>query len=135
MLMNDIPELIWEDSDGWIKQWKNRADFAWRNYEKGRIRNDSSRHLYQIYASVWEIPCIDALNDEKIADFKKYHEETRSLIKYYYMDIPQDVCTGIREFENKYSSNLLGSEWHEYLFGSYEEFKEKIRDKDNSLID
>ena len=32
----------------------------------------------------------------------------------------------------KYSSDLLGSEWHEYLFGSYEEFKEKIRDKDKS---
>ena len=92
------------------------------------------RGIYTRYMRLFEkyLADIDALNDEKIAEFKKYHEETRSLIKYYYMDIPQDVCTGIREFENKYSSNLLGSEWHEYLFGSYEEFKEKIRDKDKS---
>ena len=92
------------------------------------------RGIYTRYMRMYEkyFADIDALDDDVIADLKKHNEETKDLIKYYYMDIPQDVCTGIREFENKYSSNLLGSEWHEYLFGSYEEFKEKIRDKDKS---
>ena len=48
------------------------------------------------------------------------------------MDLPQDVCSGIKEFEKKYSSNLLGSRWHKYLFDSYKEFKEKSQDKDKS---
>ena len=59
-------------------------------------------HLFENYFSD-----IDALNDDEIAKLRNYHEETRSLIKYYYMDIPQDICTGIKEFENKYSANLL----------------------------
>ena len=36
---------------------------------------------------------------------------------------------GIKEFETKYSSNLLGPEWHEYLFESYKEFRENSKDK------
>ncbi len=92
------------------------------------------RSIYTRYMRLYEkyFADIEALNDDEIAGLKNYHEETRSLIKYFYMDIPQDICTGIKEFENKYSANLLGSEWHEYLFGSYEEFREKSRIKDKS---
>ena len=72
---------------------------------------------------------IDALNDDEIAELRKYHEETMSLVKYYYMDIPLDICAGIKEFENTYSANLLGPEWHEYLFDSYENFRENSRSK------
>ena len=92
------------------------------------------RSIYTRYMRLYEkyFADIEALNDDEIAGLKNHHEETRSLIKYFYMDIPQDICTGIKEFENKYSANLLGSEWHEYLFGSYEEFREKSRIKDKS---
>ncbi len=85
------------------------------------------RSIYTRYMRLYEkyFVDIDALNDDEIAELRNYHEETRSLVKYYYMDIPLDVCVGIKEFENKYSANLLGSEWHEYLFDSYEEFKKQ----------
>ena len=48
------------------------------------------------------------------------------------MDIPLDICMGLKEFENKYSANLLGSEWHDYLFDSFEDFREKNRGKNTS---
>ena len=85
------------------------------------------RSIYIRYMLLYEkyFEDIDALNDEKIAELRKYHEETRSLIKYYYMDIPQDICTALNEFENKYDDNLLGSEWHNVLFDSYKKFREK----------
>lgn len=87
------------------------------------------RGIYNRYMRLYEdyFADIDALNDDKIAEFRNYHEETRSLIKYYYMDIPQDTCTGIKEFEKEYSANLLGSEWHEYLFRAYEDFKKESK--------
>lgn len=81
------------------------------------------RHLYQEYFAD-----IDALNDDKIAELRKYNEETQELIKVYYLDIPQDTCTGIEVFEEEYSSKLLGPEWHEYLFSAYEDFKEESAD-------
>ena len=92
------------------------------------------RGIYTRYMRLYEkyFADIDALNDDGIAELRNYHEETKSLVKHYYMDIPQDVCMGIKEFENKYSANLLGSEWHEYLFGSYEDFREKSKNKDKS---
>ena len=92
------------------------------------------RSIYTRYMRLYEkyFSEIDALNDDKIAELKKYHEETRSLIRYYYMDIPLDICMGLKEFENKYSANLLGSEWHEYLSESFEEFKEKCRMRNKS---
>jgi len=43
---------------------------------------------------------IEALNDDKIAELRKYHEKTRSFIKYYYMDIPYDICAEIIEFDD-----------------------------------
>ena len=94
------------------------------------------RAVYTRYMSLFEkyLTDIDELDDEKIAEMKEYHEETRSLVKYYYMDIPQDVCMGIREFEKKYSDKLLGAEWHKYVFDGFAEFKEKnrnIREEDS----
>ena len=78
------------------------------------------RQLYENYFAD-----IDSLNEDKIAELRAYHEETKSLFKYYYMDIPLDVCEGLNEFEQKYSIKLLGSDWHKTLSESYEEFKDK----------
>ena len=72
---------------------------------------------------------IDAPNDDVIAELKYYHEETQSLCKYYYMDILLDICTGLIEFDNEYSDNLLGPEWHKYLFDRFESFRENSNDK------
>ena len=92
------------------------------------------RGIYTRYMRLFEkyLADIDALNDEKIAEFKKYHEETRSLIKYYYMDIPQDVCAGINEFEEKAGDKLLGREWKKALYDAYTEFREKCKVRDRS---
>ena len=83
------------------------------------------RGIYTRYMRLYEkyFADIDALNNAKIAELRKYHEETGSLVRYYYMDIPQDICEGIKEFENKYSANLLGPDWHDYLFRVYQEFR------------
>ena len=81
-------------------------------------------HLYEAYFAD-----IDALNDDKIAELKKYHEETGSLVKYYYMDIPLDICMGLRGFEEQYSANLLGPEWHKFLFDNYEYFRKNSKIK------
>ena len=85
------------------------------------------RGIYTRYMRLYEkyLADIDALNDEQIAEMREYHEETRSLVKYYYMDIPQDVGSGLREFEKKYSDKLLGDEWHKVLSDSFEEYKKK----------
>ena len=69
------------------------------------------RGIYSGYMNLYEqyFADIEALNDDQIAELKKQHEETKSLIKYYYMDIPQDICVGIREFEEKVSGRPLFS--------------------------
>ncbi len=87
------------------------------------------RGIYTRYMCLYEkyFADIDTLTNDKIAGLRKYHEETVSLVKYYYMDIPQDICEGIKEFENKYSANLLGPEWHEYLFRSYQVFRKESK--------
>lgn len=92
------------------------------------------RSIYTRYMRLYEhlFADIDALDDDQIAVLRNYHDETRSLVRYYYMDIPQDICTGLREFENKYSANLLGPEWHKYLFDSYKNFKEENRSRNRS---
>ena len=43
---------------------------------------------------------LDALSNDVIEELKQYNEETRSLVKYYYLDIPQDISEGIKELEN-----------------------------------
>ena len=98
-------------------------------YEETAKREEVStilRSIYTRYMHLYEkyFADIDALNDEKIAELSKYHEETRSLIKYYYLDIPLEICMGIKEFDHEYSEKLLGAGWHKYLFDRYEEFKE-----------
>jgi len=89
------------------------------------------RGVYIRYMRLYEryFDDIDALNDDKIAEFNKYHEETKSLIKYYYMDIPLDICTALIEFDKQYSEKLLGSNWRRYLFDSLKKYKSDREDK------
>ncbi|MBQ3279843.1 MAG: hypothetical protein IJG94_11885 [Clostridia bacterium] len=75
--------------------------------------------LYENYIANWE-----DLNNDKIDAFRKQNEEIRSLIKYYYMDIPQDVCSELNKFEEKVNENLLGRDWKMHLYDAYEKFKE-----------
>ena len=84
------------------------------------------RGIYTRYMRLYEkyFADIDALNDDEIAELRKYHEETRSLVKYYYMDIPQDICIALDEFEAKYSAKLLGSDWHAVLFDNFADFQD-----------
>lgn len=77
-------------------------------------------HLYEAY-----LADIDALNDARIAELRKYQEETESLVKYYYMDIPPDICLRLREFEEEYGALLLGPEWRKHLSDSFEDFRKK----------
>ena len=84
-------------------------------------------HLHERYFSD-----MDALNDDKIAELKKYHEETESLIKYYYMDIPQDIYISLKAFDDKQITKQLGSDWHEQLLNSYKKFKAQYKGKDKS---
>ena len=92
------------------------------------------RGIYIRYMWLYEgyFDDIDSLNDDKISEFRKYQEETKSLIKYYYMDIPYDICEGLIEFDNEYNAKLLGVEWHKYLFDSYNEYKKKNKSKNKS---
>jgi len=92
------------------------------------------RCIYTRYMLLFEkyFADLDALNDDKVAELKKYHEETKSLVRYYYLDIPQDICMDIKEFENKYCAKLLGSDWHDYILKNYEDFRENSRSRDKS---
>ena len=84
------------------------------------------RAIYRRYMYLYEtyFSDIDALNDEKIAELKKYHDETCSLLKYYYMDIPEDVCDELDKFEKKFTKPLLAKDWHATVYGAYREFLE-----------
>ena len=64
-----------------------------------------------------------------IAELRSYHEETRSLVKYYYMDIPQDICTKLEEFEDKCTENLLGPSWHQHVADGYLDFCERYENR------
>lgn len=92
------------------------------------------RGIYTRYMRLYEryFADIDALNDDKIAEFKEYYEETRSLMKYYYMDIPQDICTELLEFDDEYSAKLLGNDWHKYISNSYSNYKSLYKEKGKS---
>lgn len=85
------------------------------------------RAVYTRYMQIFEkyIQNLDTLDDEQIAEMRKYHLETISLVKYYYMDIPHDVATGIREYEKKVCDLLLGEDWHKNLTDSFEEYKRR----------
>ena len=82
------------------------------------------RSIYTRYAYLYEryFADIDALNDDMIAELKKYHKETKSLTKYYYMDIPYDICVQLNTFDEKYTSKLLGSGWHKYVADGFQHF-------------
>jgi hypothetical protein len=83
------------------------------------------RAIYNRYMDLYEryFADIDALNDEKIAEFRAYHEETKSLFKYYYVDIPLDVCDGLRKFYKESDCKFLGPKWHNELTELYDDFK------------
>ena len=89
------------------------------------------RGIYIRYMRLFEryFDDIDTLNDEKIAELNKFHEETKSLIKYYYLDIPLDICAALFEFDKQYSEKLLGSNWRRYLFDSLKKYKSDRGDK------
>lgn len=82
------------------------------------------RGIYTRYMRMYEkyFADIDALDDDVIADLKKHNEETKDLIKYYYMDIPHDLCKEIIDFDKEYNAKLLGTDWRKTLFDSYSEF-------------
>ena len=89
------------------------------------------RGVYTRYMRLYEryFADIGALNGETVAGLRQYHEETESLIRYYYMDIPQDICTGLKAFGDRYTARLLGNGWHEYLSDCLEAFREKSGDE------
>ena len=74
---------------------------------------------------------MDVLSNDVIEELKKYNEETRSLMKYYYLDIPLDICMKLDEFEETYSAKLLGPAWRVYLSDLYEDFREKRSGKES----
>ena len=85
------------------------------------------RSIYTRYRNLYEryIAGFDELNDDKVAEFAKTHAETKALFKYYYLDIPQDICSKIEEFEEKSCDKLLGREWKKNVYDAYDEFKAK----------
>ncbi len=92
------------------------------------------RCIYNRYMCLYEryYADIDALNDDMISEMRNNHEETASLVRYYYMDIPQDVCSGIKEFDSRYTDKLLGAQWHDFLAENYKNFKKENRDRNKS---
>ena len=92
------------------------------------------RAIYTRYMRIFEkcFADIDALNDDEIGRLRNYHEETVSLLKYYYMDIPMKISMELGEFDEEYSSKLLGPDWHKYLFGAYNDFKAENKDGNKS---
>lgn len=74
---------------------------------------------------------VDALSNDVIDELKQYNEETRSLVKYYYLDIPQDICMRLDEFEKTYSDKLLGPAWRVCLSDLFEDFRKRRRGKES----
>ncbi len=95
------------------------------------------RGIYIRYMCLYEryFADIDSLSDDRITEMKNYHEETNSLVKYYYMDIPLDICTEIVEFDKEYTDKLLGSGWHDYLSGIFNDFKKENKARNKSEED
>ena len=92
------------------------------------------RCIYNRYLDLYEdyIAEADKLTDEKIDAFKRRNEETQSLIKYYYMDIPEDICYDLNKFEEKIADELLGREWKRVFYDAFDEFKENHDDWNKS---
>lgn len=85
------------------------------------------RRLYEDYFTD-----IDALTDDRVAELRKYYEDTESLIKTYYLFIPQDVCVYLERFDGEYTEKLLGPDWRRNLFDRFEEFAFKSENEDSS---
>lgn len=85
------------------------------------------RSIYDRYMYLYEkyFTDIDALNDDTISELNKYNEETKSLVKCYFMDIPQDICRELEEFDDTYNAKLLGTDWHKTLFNAYRYFRDE----------
>ena len=83
------------------------------------------RAIYTRYMRLYEkvFADIEALDDAEIARLRQYHEETRSLMKFYYLDIPQDICTSLDEFDSKDCSKMLGPDWREFLYDKFRDFR------------
>ena len=92
------------------------------------------RCIYLRYMRLYEtyFADIDALNEDVITELRNSHEETKSLIKNYYMDMPQDVCKCLAAFDKEYSEKLLGPDWQKYLSGIYRDFKENHSGKNRN---
>ena len=106
-------------------------------YEETAKKEESTtilRSIYTRYMRLYEkyFADIDALNDDKIAELRNFREETTSLIRYYYLDIPLDICTQLKVFDQEYSDKLLGSDWHKYLFDGYKRFRENSKGRNKS---
>ena len=77
---------------------------------------------------------IDQILHEETAKTEELTTILRSIYTRYmrlYVYLRRVKMEFIKEFENKYSANLLGSEWHDHLFRSYQDFRKKseVRDK------
>ena len=84
-------------------------------------------HLFETYFAD-----IDALDDDKIIELKKYHEETRSLIKIFYLDIPMDVFYALGSVDEDDVSKMLSTELKQYVFDSFRNFMLENRDESKS---
>ena len=87
-------------------------------------------HMYERYFAD-----IDALNDDTVASLRAYHEETKSLVKYYYMDIPLDTCKCLETYDNDCIAKLLGPDWQKNLSDACDDFKKhytgELRSRDD----
>ena len=92
------------------------------------------RSVYIRYMRLYEqyFADIDALTDDRIAELRRYSEETWGLVRCYYMDIPQDVCLRLREFEDACGGRLLGPGWRPFLHDSYASFCQSPGNGDKS---
>ena len=89
------------------------------------------RAVYNRYRCVFEqyIDQIFEMNQSKIDEFNKYHQETNSLIKYYFVDIPMDTCAALAKFEHDVMDYMLGPDWQRVILNGFEEFKRKNKNK------
>ena len=83
------------------------------------------RAIYTRYMRLYEnyFADIDTLDDAKIAELRQYHLETRSLVKTYYMDIPEETGVYLQGFDKEYTVKLLGPDWKKYVSESMRDFR------------
>lgn len=107
---------------------------VYKETPKTEVLSTILRSVYLRYMRLYEkiFADIDALNDDVIAELKQYHEETHSLVKVFYMDIPADTCWQIENFDETYTSKLLEGDWHKILSDGYKEFKDDDENRNKS---